>query len=171
MDVVDRLFGLFEDPGAATAWKFDALLDLGQRRDPRVDKFLLRILSDREQPSQVRVAIIRLLRDSRLSGPRRCDAARVLADTLETSSGADCDLRAQAAVALGDLVDEDGALGTLGDRAADPHDDFEVRYAAFTSLERAGPTTESIDILTQLRTDETFGRSAQSILVRWRVEK
>jgi hypothetical protein len=170
MDDVDRLFALFEDSGGAIAWKLDSLLDLGQHHDARVTAFLLRVLSDPAEPPEVRVAIIRLVRNRHLASAEHCEAARALVDVLASVLPGGVELRTQAALALGDLIDVDEVLAVLGDRAADVQDDFDVRYAAFTSLERAGPLTESIAILTRLRTDETFGRSAESILARWRVE-
>lgn len=171
MDDVARLIGLFEDSGVDSAWKLDALLDLGQQRDPRIIPLLLRVLSDPAEATAVGVAVIRSLRDRRLDPTERPLVARALTEVVGTSPGTESDVRAQAALALGDFVALDGVVEVLGDRAADPQDHFAVRYFAFTSLERAGPTVEAVGILTRLRTDDTLGRSAQSLLNRWRIEQ
>jgi HEAT repeat protein len=86
------------------------------------------------------------------------------------STDADPDLRLQAALTLGEFTDVEGVLPTLGALALEPHESIDLRYAAFTSLERAGPTTECINLLRQLSKDDMLGRSAQSAQVRWRVE-
>ncbi len=169
MDDIARLIAVFEDSGADTAWKLDALLDLGQHRHPVIIPFLLRVLADPSEAAAVRIAVTRSLRDRQLTFRERCDTARVLADIVTSPSCAYSDVRAHAAVAMGDFVDVDGVLEALGHCAVDPQDDFDVRYAAFTALERAGPTPDSIPILKLLRADETLGRSAQSLLVRWRL--
>jgi hypothetical protein len=47
---------------------------------------------------------------------------------------------------------------------------LDLRYAAFTSLERAGPTPESIALLRQISRDETLGSSASSVLLAWHID-
>jgi hypothetical protein len=49
----------------------------------------------------------------------------------------------------------------------EPAEPSDVRYAAFISLERAGPTPEAIALVRQLSDDEMLGLSAESILLRW----
>jgi hypothetical protein len=56
----------------------------------------------------------------------------------------------------------------LGNITLDDALPIDVRYSAFTSLERAGPTAECVALLRQLSTDETLGRSAQNLLSAWR---
>src|SRR5258708_7154301 len=48
-----------------------------------------------------------------------------------------------------------------------PRRALDLRYSAFTSLQRAGPTSESVSLLRQLTEDETLGRSARSLLSTW----
>ena len=57
--------------------------------------------------------------------------------------------------------------------AANPfaqEESIDLRYAAFTSLERAGPAPESISLMRQISGDETLGNSARSVLSAWHVE-
>jgi hypothetical protein len=78
-------------------------------------------------------------------------------------------LRLQAALVLGEFTDIPGTLAALGTTAL-AEEPVDLRYAAFTSLERAGPAAECVALLRQLSGDETLGRSARSVLSAWRVE-
>jgi len=53
---------------------------------------------------------------------------------------------------------------------SDPGETIDVRYSAFTSLQRAGPTAKCVAILRQLSADGILGRSARSLLSLWRLE-
>jgi hypothetical protein len=79
-------------------------------------------------------------------------------------------LRLQAALALRWFVGASGVLAELGRTIADPNMPLDLRYAAFTSLERVGPTAESISLLRKMQADELLGPTAQSTLVSWRVQ-
>ena len=80
------------------------------------------------------------------------------------------DLRLQAVLALAEFTNIDGVQATLGGLALDPGETIDVRYSAFTSLQRAGPTAECVAILRQLSADGMLGRSARSLLSLWRLE-
>ena len=80
------------------------------------------------------------------------------------------DLRLQAALALGEFTDTPGVPTALGSLAMQPQELLDLRYSAFTSLERAGPTSECVNLLRQLSNDEMLGRSAQSALARWHLD-
>jgi hypothetical protein len=56
------------------------------------------------------------------------------------------------------------ALGTLSAAEWEP---TELRYNAYTSLQRAGPTALCVTILRSLSADETFGQSARALLASW----
>jgi hypothetical protein len=80
------------------------------------------------------------------------------------SDHSSAELRLHAALALAEFTDIDGVLATLGELAVDRNESIDLRYFAFTSLRRAGPTTEYLALLRQLSTDESLGRSARSVL-------
>ena len=61
-------------------------------------------------------------------------------------------------------------LGALGSVALASKELLDLRYSAFTSLERAGLTPESVNLLRQLSADEMLGRSAHSALARWHLD-
>ena len=77
-------------------------------------------------------------------------------------------MRIEAALALGWFTDISGVIAVLCRAVTDAGEPLDLRYAAFTSLERAGPTPECINVLRRLRTDDMFGPAAQSTLDRWR---
>jgi hypothetical protein len=76
----------------------------------------------------------------------------------------------QAALALAVFTDIDGVATALGGIALDSDEPIDLRYSAFTSLQRAEPTPECIALFRQLWTDEPLGPSARSVLSSWRVE-
>jgi len=55
-------------------------------------------------------------------------------------------------------------------KVLDVREQIDLRYSAFTSFERAGPTDECVQILRQLSADETLGHSARSLLSMWHLE-
>jgi hypothetical protein len=169
MDEVERLIQVFSARGAmaSAAAKLDVLLDL-ELRDRRVVFFLLQLLGDPSQPAEVRVHVLKRLRNGPLTADDRVKVAGVLCQLV--SSGSSLDLRLQAALALGEFTEIAGVLTALGALALEYHESIDLRYAAFTSLERAGPTTECINLLLQLSSDDMLGCAVRSVLVRWRLE-
>jgi hypothetical protein len=170
MDEVERLIHVFSTRGAlaSAAAKLDVLLDLERLRDGRVVFFLLQLLGDRSQPAEVRVHVLKRLRNGPLTAPDRIKVAGALRQLL--SSGPSLDLRLQAALALGEFTDIAGVPPALGALTLEPHESIDLRYAAFTSLERAGPTPDCVNLLRQLSNDDMLGCAVRSLLVRWRVE-
>jgi HEAT repeat protein len=170
MDEVERLIQVFSALGAmaSAAAKLDVLLDLERLRDRRVVFFLVRLLGDPSQPAEVRVHVLKRLRNGPLTADDRVTVAGALRQLL--SSGSSLDLRLQAALALGEFTEIAAVLPALGALALEPHESIDLRYAAFTSLERAGPTTECVNLLYQLSSDDMLGCAVRSVLVRWRLE-
>jgi len=126
----------------------------------------LLILADAEQPDEVRLQAVRGLRNK--SWPE-VDRARVAAALQRVLAELAADApRVGAAVALRAFVDVSGVIATLRDVARDGNEPIELRYSAFTSIESAGPTSESIAAARALVEDETLGPSARSLLVLWR---
>ena len=170
MDKVERLIQVFSARGAmaSAAAKLDVLLDLERLRDRRVVFFLLQLLGDPSQPAEVRVHVLKRLRNGPLTARDRVKVAGALRQLL--SSGSSLDLRLQAALALGEFTEIAGVPPALGALALEHHESIDLRYAAFTSLERAGPTTECVNLLRQLANDDMLGCAVRSVLVRWRLE-
>ena len=171
MGRVEQLIAAFgaRGKGDRAAWKLDVLLDLGIADDPRVVPFLLAVFTDAAEPGAVRIDALRRLREASLTPDQRVAVAeaggRVL--TAPASAPADAELRLHAALALGDFADVRGVVAALGGRALDPVEPLELRYNAFTSLQRAGPTAECIAVLAALRPDETLGQTARGVLAVW----
>ncbi len=170
MDEVERLIWVFGARGAmaSAAAKLDVLLDLERLRDRRVVFFLLQLLGDPSQPAEVRVHVLKRLRNGPLTPDDRVKVAGALRQLL--SSGSSLDLRLQAALALGEFTEIAGVLPALGALAREPYESIDLRYAAFTTFERAGATTECVNLLRQLSNDDMLGCAVRSVLVRWRLE-
>ena len=165
----ERLIAAFRArPTLSVIAKLDLLLRLDRLNDPRVALFLLSVLSDPGEANQVRIDALKRLSD----GPQAISNRQPLAEAILQilSQGASLDLRLQAALALAELTDVDGVLTTLGSLALDPAETIDVRYAAFSSLEAAGPTPQCLAFLRQLAADETFGPSAKCLLSRWTLD-
>ena len=169
MDDVERLIEAFR---ARSTWsvlsKLDALLDLEQLDDPRIVPFLLHVLADQREPTEVRIHVLKRLRNGSLSSENRSLVAEAILQVVSDRSTPD--LRLQAVLALAEFTDIDGVPATLGSLALDPGETIDVRYSAFTSLQRAGPTARCVAVLRQLSADGMLGRSARSLLSLWRLE-
>jgi len=168
MDKVEQLFEQFRArTNSSAASKLDVLLDLDRLSDPRLVPFLLLVLADTTQPAEVRIHIVKRLRNGRLASESRASVAQAMIELL--AAGTSPDLRLQVALALAEFTLCERVPFMLGSLALDVTEPLDLRYSAFTSLERVGPTPESIDILRQLSADETLGRSARSLLSSWKV--
>jgi hypothetical protein len=168
MDNVERLIEAFSaQPTAPIYRKLDVLLDLEQLRDPRSLPFLLKVLRDRKEPLEVRMRVIRLLRLVRCPGDARNAVGRELSELLVDRSSSD--LRMQAALTLAEFTELAGVASKLGAVAVDPSEALDLRYSAFTSLERVGPTPDCAALLRQLAQDEALGPSARTLLARWQL--
>jgi hypothetical protein len=155
---------------SAARSRLDVLLDLEGIRDPRVVPFLIEVLANRHESLDVRAYVVKRLRN-RISLPTAVDwplVAKALCNVLVDEPNQD--LRLQAALTLGDLHDVDGVLARLSTVSLAPDESIDLRYAAFTSIERAGPTPESIAFMRQLASDETMGDAARSLLRAWHVD-
>jgi hypothetical protein len=170
MDDVERRIQAFSARGAmnSPAAKLDVLMDLERLPDGRVVSFLLQVLGDPGEPSEVRMHVLKRLRNGPLTAGERSSVAGTLGELM--LKGSSIDLRLQAALALGEFADIPGVPTALGLLALEPQELLDLRYSAFTSLERAGPTRECVNLLRQLSNDEMLGRSAQSALARWHLD-
>jgi hypothetical protein len=166
MDHVERAMMEYDARNNASApSKIDALLELQQFSDPRVVPFLVQVAVDVHELPEVRVHAIRALRNRHYRSDERAPAARALGRIL--CDGSDAVLRSRAALTLAEFTDVEGVTRMLGAVALDDSEALDLRYSAFTSLERAGPQPESLDMLRQLSVDETLGRSARRLLSTW----
>jgi hypothetical protein len=171
MDDVERLIQAFRTRGAmrSTVSKLDVLMHLERLHDGRIVPFLLHVLADPDEPPEVRMHVLKRLRNGPLTADDRSTVATGFRQLM--SNGSSVELRLQAVLALGEFTDITGVLAALGSLALEPQQLIDLRYSAFTSLERAGPTPECVNLLRQLSNDEILGPSAQSALVRWRLDQ
>src|SRR5688572_24565304 len=114
MDEVDRLITAFGARGKRnqSLWKLDVLLDLGRLDDPRVVRLLATVVTDTDEPLDVRLEALVRLRDVAQCPSDRALAARAGLAALAPET--DGRVRLRAAIVLGDFVDVDGVLGALG---------------------------------------------------------
>ncbi|MBV9353973.1 MAG: hypothetical protein JO023_00460 [Chloroflexi bacterium] len=166
MDEVEQRIEAFKARATAPVRaRLDAMLDLERLHDPRAAQFLLDLLADTREPTPVRLRALRRLRNGAPTPELRPAIAQAMLIILSHDTSQE--LRLQAALALAHFSDVDGVATALGLRALDSDEPIDLRYSAFTSLQRAGATAESVALLRQLTADETLGRSAQNILRVW----
>jgi hypothetical protein len=145
--------------------RLDALLEIERVHGPRCLPCFLDVLNDQLEPAPVRIHVLRRLRNGRFPPEfRPAIAAAILPLLVEDGL---TELRLQALLSLADFTDIDSVLSSLGRAALDPDEPIDIRYSAFTSLQRAGPTAECVALLWRLATDEALGDSAQSVLALW----
>ena len=169
---MDRVAQLMETFGSretvSVRSKLDVLVDLVRLRDPRIVPFLLQVLADQHQPTSVRIQVLKRLRNGALRPANRPLVAEAMLQLVSDRSSPD--LQVHAALALAEFTDLEGVPTTLGGLTLDQDEPIELRFSAFTSLQRAGPTRECVALLRELVTDESLGRSARSVLSLWRLE-
>ena len=171
MDELQHLIDAYRlRSSAATSSKLSVLRRIEHIRDPRVVPFLLEVLRDSGEADEVRIHLMRQLQNGNglVSSADRSVVAHAISILLTVEAGEE--LRLEAALALGEFIQIDGVLSTLGAVALAQDQSIDLRYAAFTSLERAGPTSESISLLKAIARDEAFGNSARGVLSAWHVE-
>jgi hypothetical protein len=139
------------------------LMDLERVPDDRIVPFLVDVLVDRRQPTEVRTHLLKRIRNGGIRPADNGPVAAALISLLGESANAN--VRTHTVLALGALTDVDGVLPVLGSIALDESAPLDLRYTAFTCLERAGPTEDSIAVLRTLAHDETLGRTAHSTLL------
>ena len=167
MDEVEQLmhaFYSFQGP-SATAWKLDTVLGLSALHDSRVFAFLVRLLSDNRESPDVRLDVLTRLRALDLNPVERALVASTMVDVL--GRDVDARLRLNAALALGDFIEAEHVVDRLGTVVLSERESFDLRYAAFSSLERAGPIAAVVAVFEQLTSDDLLGPSAVSMLQTW----
>src|SRR5215831_3272787 len=153
MDDAERLIAAFRTRGTASVRsKLDTLVKLVRLRDPRILPFLVEVLANQRESSAVRNEVLKQLRCPRVTHGRRPAVAKAILQV------------------LGEFTDMDTVPTTLASLALDRSEPIDIRYLAFTSLQRAGPTLECVALLRQLSTDETLGSAASNLLSLWRVK-
>ena len=143
-------------------------MDLDRLHGPHSVPLLLDTLADPRESTEVRIDVLRRLRDERLLPEHRVLVAQVILQLIADRSRPE--LRLQAVLALAEFADVEGVPTALGGLALDPDEPIDVRYSAFTSLQRAGPTTDCVALLRRLLTDEALGPCTRSVLSLWRLE-
>jgi len=170
MDELQRLIDVYLTRASSSVQsKLDVLMDLERVRDRRVVPFLLRVLGDSRESTDVRIHVLKQLRTGTgiLVPSDRPTVANAVGAILADSSTEE--LRLHAALALGDFTQMNGVLARLSGIALAGDESIDLRYAAFTSIERTGPTPEGIAALRQIARDETLGDAARSVLSAWHV--
>src|SRR5215471_4430313 len=155
---------------SSVASRLDVLLDLVRIRDPQVMPFLLKVLGDRSESRESAHPCAEALRngDGLVAPVERPQFAKAIGDV--SADNSTTQLRVEAAPALGLFTEIDGVLTAFSTLALAREGSIDLRYAAFTSLERAGPAPESISLMRQISGNETLGNSAWTVLSAWHVE-
>jgi len=170
VDEFDRLVQRYKartSSSSSTDARLEVLMDLEYLGDLRVVGFLLEVLADSREMRDVRVHALKWLRDGYLSSEARPRVAAAIRQML--ADGAAQELRLQAVLALAEFTDVDGILAALGGLALDTDEAIDIRYGAFTSLEKGGLTAESTALLKLLSADKVLGPCARHALSTWRV--
>jgi HEAT repeat protein len=169
MDKLERLVDVYRlRASSSVKARLAVLMDLGQLDDPRVVPFLLTVLSDPHEAEEVRIYVLKDLRNGLVPRADRPRVAQAICGVLLDRSS--IELRLQAALALGEFIDVKGVLSSLSAVSVALDESIDLRYAAFTAVEQAGPTPECIALLRQMSSDETLGNSARSVLSAWHVD-
>src|SRR5260221_14170778 len=90
MDDVERLIEAFRARSTRSVLsKLDALLDLEQLDDPRILPFLLHVLADQREPTEVRIHVLKRVRNGRLQSEKRQSVAEAVRMAISGRSSPD----------------------------------------------------------------------------------
>ena len=170
MDELERLVGVYRTQASACpSQRINVLADLQRVRDPRVVPFLLTVLLDKDEADDVRMYVMKELHSG--TGIVRAENRPSVAEALRSvlARNLDDDLRVQAALGLKEFTDVNGVVSSLGAVCTARDASIDLRYAAFTSLARAGPTPECVELLEELATDDSLGGASRSLLASWHI--
>jgi hypothetical protein len=168
MDDVEQLEAAFRARATSSASaKLDVLMDLERLRDSRIAPFLITVLQDEDELVEVRAHVLKRLRNGALAGQHRGAIAAALMQVVADSRSTE--LRVNAALALGEFAEVEGVIESVSEVALNADEALDLRYSAFTVLERVGPTPDCVELLRRMSTDETLGRSASGLLSTWQV--
>ena len=164
---IDELLEAFHSAASlsSSVSRLDLLMDLVATGDPRVPSILLHVMTDSNEPRAARIAALKQMRNGHGTSAARPRIAAAIAALL--SDAADPQVSLQAALALRDFTDVEGVVVALGRIALGVDYSPELRYAAFTALERAEQNPGYPTLLRQLADDTLLGRVASSALRLW----
>jgi hypothetical protein len=150
------------DARLSAAAKLGLLAELEGSNDPRILPLLVQIMTDSDEPAPVRVHVLKHMRNGRLTPDSRPSIAAAMLELL--ADAADAQVRLQVALALGNFTDIPEIVSALGAVAMAPGESIDLRYAAFTSLERTESMPRALGVLRQLASDEVLGLVARRAL-------
>src|ERR1700738_4224654 len=98
MDEADRLIEVVKERAASpVASKLDALIKLEQSSEPGIVPFLVQILADQRESEEVRIHVLKRLRNGRLSPEHRSLVAEANLHVLQNDASAAVRLQASMA--------------------------------------------------------------------------
>jgi hypothetical protein len=148
--------------------RLNVLKVLEQERDPRVIAFMLSTVVDTQEPLEIRSHIVKWLRTTSVSSVPRASVANALLQIL--TGRAEPALRVESAVALAEYTDVPGVSAIFGCLTLDTDEPLDLRYCAFTALERIGPTPECVGLIRRLVSDDELGPASRSLLLTWHLD-
>jgi hypothetical protein len=147
------------------AAKIAVLADMECLGDIRMVGFMLRIIADPAQDDGLRMHVLRWFRCGNCAPAERRRVARAI-QQIASESGAH-GLRLHAVLALAQFADLQDVQEGLGGLMLDQNEPLDLRYCAFTSLEKAGLTPECRALLDRLADDTKLGPCARKALSLW----
>jgi len=172
MDELERLVSEYRTRAhSSVKSRLDVLVKIEHTGDSRIVPFLLELLEDRSESDAVRLFLVKQLRKRNgfIVHADRGLVARAVGDVLV--GHANEEFRLQAALTLGEFTEIDGVLSRLAVVSLAGHESIDVRYAAFTSIERAGPASECVALMREIARDDALGAAARTALSAWHVEQ
>ena len=130
-------------------------------------EFLIEVASSRTEFDLARIEALRgiELADG-LTETQRAECSSMLV-TLLTTADEDPDVCNYAAMASAYFMDSDSVYQTLLDLVVNETRDSNLRWNAFTAVEKHKPQQKSIETLKSLLTDTEFQTSATRVLAEW----
>ncbi len=148
--------------------KIEIVKKVERSDDVRVLPFLLRVATDEHEYDLARMEVLTDLRlRTYANDDDRLTVGRAVMHVLLNDP--DDDVRNYAAIAMRRFMDVPGALASVQQVLDNQDEEVVLRSSAFASMQRLGPTDQTIDIMRALIADSEFAKSASRILSEWGV--
>lgn len=134
--------------------------------DVSVLAFMLQVASDRTELDLARIEALKVLEIRRPIAQREHERiAAVLKEILQSDK--DDDVRSYAAIAAASYMAEKSLREEVTRVLGNKEEDRNLRWNAFTAIERMGRTAETVEIMRIIGEDPEFLDSARRILASW----
>lgn len=175
MDEVGHLISTFKEENTKSLDNVDfsrkvrIIMELEGVDDDRVLPFFLETVMNEDEYDLARIEILKIL-EIRESNDK--DEHQKIGHIVKNilMNDPDDDVRNYAAMTVSNFMDVEGVIEQIVKIIFNVEEDINLRWNAFTAVEKMGPTQQSLEILQKCLSEDEFKKSVLLILNRWNIK-